>query len=309
MNEQMSKERTLTPIEEVKAKEQAYQAFMREMEMRMPKPEPQSSDYVHENAAVVKTLKAVISILPAILGIIAIAAILISADKTFTAFNVGVSNKYGAIAFALGICGVVMTELGLVYVEFAIVRERLKKGLRRRVFNFKDVVRAWRVIKGDAEPLDYSDMPDQSLVAYSRLIFGVVLAANLFGAYKATEDDADPISIGFALALGVAGAFSLRFIGAQLAHITYEIMQQDREAMKREINAVWRAEMDRRWQVFEDDLIARELHRAYIVKNKLDIDSPSPYLLQAGEGGELEPVPFSTVEWHENSQTSSRNGY
>lgn len=292
MNEQMSKERTLTPNEEVRAKEQAYQAFLREMEMRMPKQEPVTSDYVHENQSVVNALKTIISILPAILGVIAIAAILISADKTFTAFRVGVSNKWSVVMYTLGVCGVVMTELGLVYVEFAIVRERLKKGLRRRVFNFKDLTRSWRVLKGDEEPLDYGEMPDQSLVAYSRLIFGVVLSANLYGAYIATKDNADPISVGFALALGVAGAFSLRFIGAQLAHITYEIMQQDRQAMKAEIEREWREEMDRRWQVFEDELTARALHRAYVVKNDLGIDARSPYMLQAGEGGELEAVPF-----------------
>ena len=300
----MSDERlkSLTPIEEQRAREAAFLAFQRDMELRMPKADPVSADYVHENPRVIQALKWIISVLPAILGIIAISAIAISADKTFTGFRVGVTNKLPAVTFALGFCGVIMTELGLIYVEFAIVRERLKKGLQRQVFNLREIGRVLRVLRGLEAPRDYSEMPDSSLMAYSRLIFGIVLAANLYGAYKATEANADPVSVGFALALGVAGAFSLRFIGAQLAHITYEIMEQERKTHKAQLDSEWRAEMDRRWAVFEADAESRALHRAFIVKNGLALDANTPYLLQAGEDGEPELAPFEQTTLPISSQ-------
>jgi hypothetical protein len=301
MNDEQRK-KSLTLNEEVKAKEQAYEAFKRSYGIQMPKVEPVASDYVHENAGVVKALKAVISILPAILAVISFAAILISADKTFAAFSLGVNSGWHFISVALGVCGVVMTECGLIYVEFAIVRERLKKGLKRRVFNLKDIRRAVQVFIGNEQPLDYGEMPDQSLASYSRLIFVVVLAANVYGAYSATKNNADEISVFFALALGVAGAFSLRFIGAQLAHITYEIMQQERAVLMADIDRQWSNEMDRRWQAVEDEMIARAMHRLYTMKNGLAIEAGSPYMLAPGEGGELEPIPFRL----ENSQTQSR---
>ena len=283
----------LTPLEEQRAREGAFKAFAKEMHLIAPPAEPQASDYIHENQSVVNALKRVISILPAILGVIAVAAILISADKTFSGFRLGVANKGQALEHVLGICGVVMTECGLIYVEFAIVRERLKKGLARRVFNFKEVARWLRVVRGTEPPRDYSDMPDASLIAYSRLIFAVVLGANAYGAYAATVQSDNSISTAFALVMGIAGAFSLRFIGAQLAHITYEIMEQERRTLIAEFERANFETTQAQWALVAEELNRRAMHRAFVVKNELEIEAGSPYLLQAGEDGELEIAPFA----------------
>lgn len=92
------------------------------------------------------------------------------------------------------------------------------------------------------------------------------------------------------------GTFSLRFIGAQLAHLTYELVEWRNEQLKQELLETYRREMDQRWAVVEDELTRRALHRKFVTVNRLDINAPSPYLLlvSSDEGGEnLNAVPLA----------------
>lgn len=168
----------LTPYQEAEARSIAYNAFLRDMETRYPKPQPAARDLVHDNPHVVKALVGSISVMPVFLAVILVSSMVISADKTFKAFSSAAANQAHFWALVVGFLGVMMTEGSMVYVAFAATRQRLQKGLPRQVVTLPSLVRGVKVRLGLLPVPDYEAVPDQSLERFSRLIFVLVLAAN-----------------------------------------------------------------------------------------------------------------------------------
>lgn len=301
----------LTEAQKTRAEKRAYQEFLKRQELYDPPPALDETDVLHENERVVKSLTGAVALLPAILAALMLAAILISADKTMRAFHDAVANKdalWGAWAVLVAALAVVMTEGGLVFAEFAAVRERLKKGLPRRVFTLKDFVRAIKVRIGIEEPLDWNEMPDATLTFYARFVFALVLVGNFYGviiAYGGIDgfdwyalSTIQRVELVAFIAVGIAGALSLRFIGSQLAHWTYDLMEQRNAIIEREMFERWRQEQNELWQDIAPKVLAEAFHAEFVKKNNLPLDARSPYLLVAGEDDEGDPalsaIPFRT---------------
>ncbi len=309
----------LTEKEEAQAKAAAYQAFQDEMGYRFPKPQASIKDLVHENRLVSKALCAAISFMPAILGLIMASSLVISADRTFKAFSDAATSDYWLWATLIGLLGVVMTEGSLVFSEFAAVRQRLQKGLKRRVVTLptlfeglwirlgrKPSWQAGRLTWLPAQPLDYDEMPDTGLEHFARLVFLLVLVANVFtatfpilehyGTNFADMGGVELLSLAFAVFIGVCAPLTLKIVGAQMAQMSFEMYRKEQEQQQRNYDEEWRTEMDRRWQTVEEEMAQRALHRAFIVKNKLSLDAPSPYLLLTSgeEDAPVEAVPLAS---------------
>jgi hypothetical protein len=210
-----------------------------------------------------------------------------------------------------------MTDLALVVGEFALVRDMLRKGLRRQVWNLAGLVRAIKVRIGIERPLDYHEMPDQALQFYVHFLFVLVIAANVYGVMRAgnIQGPADlNFENGLFLFVGVAGALSLRFLGQQLARIVYDMAAEVRDLRERELREQWQADMLALWAQEGPAIIARALHEKYLRKNGLPLDTPaSPYLLLAGQDEEgapqitATPLAQSWMEWPNESPPNSRN--
>jgi hypothetical protein len=289
----------LTPHQEAEARNQAYSAFLKEMETRHPRPQPSTRDLVHDNPHIAKALVGSISLMPLFLAVILASAMLISADKTFRAFSGAAANPGWVWTRMVGVLGVLMAEGALVYAAFAKTRQRLQKGLPRQVMTLPSLLRGLKVRLGLAPVPDYDELPDSSLAWFSRLVFVLILAANVFTATLPLLEAAGPamtlvdwLRLGFAVFMGLVAPFALHSVGSQMAHLSFELYQEDRERLKRELEKDWQKEMDQRWEALEDELTRRALHRQYLVVNRLEGDAPSPYLLVAGEEGQVQAVPF-----------------
>ncbi len=292
----------LTPHQEAKARARAYDAYLEEMVVRHPKPEPCTRDLVHDNKHVARALTGAISLMPVFLAVICISSMVISADKTFKAFSSVAAHPGTIWASLVGALGVVLTEGSMVYVAFAATRQRLQKDLPRRVFTLPSLWRGIKVRLGLVPVPDYDEMPDTSLQWFSRMVFVLVLAANIFTATMPILESTglvltplDFIKLGFAIFMGTVAPFALHSVGAQLAQLSFDLYRQEQQRLKRELEEQWRAEMDRRWQAVEEELTRRALHRAFVVKNQLSLDAASPYLLTAGQDGEVAAVPFEPL--------------
>jgi hypothetical protein len=289
----------LTPHQEADARAQAYTAFLKEMEIRHPRPEPSTGDLVHDNPTIAKALGGSISLMPLFLAGILVSSMLISADKTFKAFSGAAANRGWFWTTLIGVLGIVMTEGAMVYVAFAKTRQRLQKGLPRQVVTLPSLVRGIKVRLGLAPVPDYDQLPDSSLAWFSRLIFVLILAANIFTATLPLLKGAGPVmtlvdwlELVFAVFMGAVAPFALHSVGSQMAHLSFELFQETTERLKRELDEQWHGEMDQRWAAVEEELTRRALHRQYLVVNRLEGDAPSPYLLVSGEEGEVQAVPF-----------------
>jgi len=290
----------LTPHQEAEARSQAYQAYIKEMETRFPKPKPSTRDLVHDNPVVIRTLVGAISIMPTFLALILISSMIISADKTYAAFSGVTANDGWFWTKTIGILGVVMTEGSMVYVAFAATRQRLQHGLERRVITLPAILQGFKVRLGLAPVPDYDQMPDTSLQRYSKLVFALVLCANVFTAAMpvletslASMTTLDLLKLGFAVFMGVVAPFALHSVGSQLAHLSYDLYRQENDRIKSELEAAWREEIDRRWAEEGEERTRMALHRKFLVENKLGLDAGSPYLLLGdGQEGDVEAVPF-----------------
>ncbi len=291
----------LTPHQEAEARSQAYQAYIKEMETRFPKPKPSTRDLVHDNPVVIRTLVGAISIMPTFLALILISSMIISADKTYAAFSGVAANEGWFWTKTIGILGVVMTEGSMVYVAFAATRQRLQHGLERRVITLPAILQGFKVRLGLAPVPDYDQMPDTSLQRYSKLVFALVLCANVFTAAMpvletslASMTTLDRLKLGFAVFMGVVAPFALHSVGSQLAHLSYDLYRQENDRIRSELEAAWREEIDRRWAEEAEERTRMALHRKFLVENKLGLDAGSPYLLLGdGQEGDVEAVPFN----------------
>ena len=188
----------------------------------------------------------------------------------------------------------------MVYVAFAATRQRLQKGLPRRVVTPPSLLRGLKVRLGLVPVPDYDELPDSSLTWFSRLIFVLILAANVFTATLPLLEATGPamtmvdwLRLGFAVFMGVVAPVALHSIGSQMAHLSFGLYQENTERLKRELDQHWQQEMNQRWAAVEDEPTRRALHRQYLVVNRLEGDAPSPYLLASGEEeGDLQAVPF-----------------
>ncbi len=310
----------LTPLEKTREEERAYQAWLARIRIYKPPPEPGKSDLISDNRKVMDWLIAAVGWLPLILAIVGIAAAVVSMDKTAAAFEASVAHKdglWGLWAYTVALCAVVMVDLALVVAEFALVRDMLRKGLKRQVWNLRGVWRAIRVRLGIEDPLDYHEMPDSSLQFYANFLNVLVIAANVYAVTR-TGNINSPGDItwesGLLIFTGIAGALSLRFIGRQLSHIVYDLAAEKRELQKQEMQEKWRQDLMQMWEVDGPRIVAEALHSRYLQKNKLPEGSGSPYLLLAGEDEEGEPsvqaLPLPT-SWKPSpgpSPTGSPNG-
>ena len=290
----------LTPHQEAEARSQAYQAYIKEMETRFPKPKPSTRDLVHDNPVVIRTLVGAISIMPTFLALILISSMIISADKTYAAFSGVAANDGWFWTKTIGILGVVMTEGSMVYVAFAATRQRLQHGLERRVITLPAILQGFKVRLGLAPVPDYDQMPDTSLQRYSKLVFALVLCANVFTAAMpvletslASMTTLDLLKLGFAVFMGVVAPFALHSVGSQLAHLSYDLYRQENDRIRSELEAAWREDIDRRWAEEAEERTRWALHRKFLVENKLGLEAGSPYLLLGnGQEGDVEAVPF-----------------
>lgn len=290
----------LTPHQEAEARGPAYQAYLKEMETRFPKPKPAMRDLVHDNPVINKALVRAISTMPAFLMLILVSSMIISADKTYAAFSGVAANDGWFWTQTIGILGVVMTEGSMVYVAFAATRQRLQHGLERRVITLPAILQGFKVRLGLAPVPDYDQMPDTSLQRYSKLVFALVLCANVFTAAMPVLETSlasmamlDLLKLGFAVFMGVVAPFALHSVGSQLAHLSYDLYRQENDRIKSELEAAWRAEIDRRWTEEAEERTRWALHRKFLVENKLALDAGSPYLLLGnGQEGAVETVPF-----------------
>lgn len=255
---------------------------------------------VHENRRVMQVLTDAVSVLPAILGVVMLASIVVSLDKTAAAFHAAVANKdalWGAWAAVVAIAGVVMADAALVVAEFALVRDQLKKALPRQVWTVKSLVRSVKVRLGMTEPLNYHQMQDPTLKFYSQFVFWLVIAANVYAVTRAGNvhslGDVN-FETGLLLFVGIAGALSLRFIGQQLAHTVYELVAERKRVEAHDLYDAWRQEMNALWEAEGPRLVQEALHERFIRKNKLPPGVPSPYVLMASEeDGALDAVPLA----------------
>ncbi len=318
----------LTPNEKQRAEQEAYQAWLARMATYSPPPEPDTTDLVHESAWVVRAMTGAVAMLPVLLALIGLAAVTISSDKTMYAFSQSVANKnslWGAWAVFVAFMAVLMVEGGLIFSEFGAVRDNLKKGLKRRVWTVASLKRAWNVRLGKEEPLDYSEMPDSTLKTYSRFMFILVLMANTYGVLHAYTGDGKTLTnlagteyleLVMFMFVGIAGAISLRLIGAQLAHMVYDLMSHRRAEEAHELREEWRESLMSMWVEDGGKIIAEALHQKFLIKNCLDPGAQSPYLLTAGldENGELELQTTPLVTSYQSSGqlwppvSANRNG-
>jgi len=290
----------LTPHQEAEARGQAYKAYLKEMETRHPKPKPAIRDLVHDNPVINKALVRAIATMPAFLMLILVSSMVISADKTYAAFSGVAANDGWFWTQTIGILGVVMTEGSMVYVAFAATRQRLQHGLERRVITLPAILQGFKVRLGLAPVPDYDQMPDTSLQRYSKLVFALVLCSNVFTAAMpvletslASMATLDLLKLGFAVFMGVVAPFALHSVGSQLAHLSYDLYRQENDRIKSELEAAWRAEIDRRWTEEAEERTRWALHRKFLVENKLALDAGSPYLLLGnGQEGDVETVHF-----------------
>ena len=306
----------LTPLEETRTEERAYKAWLEKQGIYNPPPEPRTSDLVSDNRKVMDILVAAVGWLPLILAIVGIAAVVVSADKTSAAFEASVAHKdglWGAWAYIVALSAVVMVDLAMVVAEFALVRDMLRKGLKRQVWNLASAWRSVKVRLGTARPLDYNEMPDGSLQFYSNFLFVLIVAANVYAVTKTgsiTRPSDITFETGLLLFTGVAGALSLKFLGKQLSHIVYDMAAERREMQRLEMFESWRHDMQRMWETDGPEIVAQALHGAFVKKNRLAPGEQSPYLLMAGEDEEGKPeiqaTPFQT-SWTA-SLTPSENG-
>lgn len=304
-------QKQLTQNEQIKAEQAAYDAFQKRQELYSPPPQPNTGDLIRENPRVMSMLVKAVGYLPLLLVIVGVAAAVVSMDKTASAFEASVAHPNGlggAWLYIVALSGVVMADLALVLAEFAMVRDMLRKGLHRNVFNIKDFNRAIRVRLGLETPLDYGQMPDQTLVIYSRFLFLLILAGNIFavtrtGNIKGIGDLT--FSNCLLLLTGIAGALSLKFLGRQLSHIVYELAQERAEIQRQAMFEEWQDSLVSLWQTEGPQMINAALHQAFLKKNKLPLEAGSPYLLSAGEDG-LELFPFQSSQ--NQSLVQSKNG-
>jgi hypothetical protein len=299
----------LTPNERAREEQRAYTAWLRQQQIYNPPPEPTVTDLVSDNRKVMNILVAAVGWLPLILALVGLAAAIVSMDKTAAAFEASVAHKnglFGAWVYIVALAAVVMTDLALVVGEFALVRDMLRKGLRRQVWTVAGAWRSLQVRLGTRPPLDYHEMPDQSLQFYVKFLFALIIAANVYAVAKVGNiDSLDDLDFenGLLMFTGIAGALSLRFLGRQLSHIVYDLAAEQRELQKREMYDDWRLLMLDLWEQEKPRLLAQAWHEKFLRKNKLPLDADSPYLLGVGEDGELEMVPFepSLMPWqHRN---------
>jgi hypothetical protein len=143
-------------------------------------------------------------------------------------------------------------------------------------------------------------MPNTNLERFSTMVFILVLAANIFvavtpllqanGTSWTAMTDLARINLLFAVFMGVVAPFGLKFVGSQLAELSYELFAQQRNEMEQELHERWRRELLDLWAEDGGKIIAEALHQKFLIKNHLDPGAQSPYLLTAGldENGELE---------------------
>ncbi len=314
----------LTPLEKTREEERAYQAWLAQRKIYKPPPEPSSRDIVHDNPYITRALTWAVSVIPALLALIMLTAVFISADRTFAAFQGAAAHQATLWASFIGLLGVVFTEGSLVMAEFASVRSRLQRNTPRQVWTLPRFFRGIAVRLGLKEPLDYNEMPDTNLERFASMVFVLVLAANVFvatmpmletnGTSWAAMTDLARIKLGFAIFMGVVAPFGLKFVGAQLAQLSYSLYEQQRAEMRQEMQERWRQDLMQVWEVDGPRIVAEALHSRYLQKNKLPEGSRSPYLLVAGEDEEGEPsvqalpLPMPWKPSPGRSPTGSPNG-
>lgn len=298
--------KNLTPLEQTRAEQKAYDAWLERQAIYAPPPEPDTRDLVHSNPAVSRALTWAVSLIPGLLAVIVITAIFISADRTFTAFSNAAAHDATLWAAFIGLLGVIFTEGSLVITEFAAVRSRLQRNLPRQVWTLPKMLRGIGVRLGLEKPLDFDEMPNTNLERFAAMTFVLVLAANVFvaatpllqenGTSWAAMTDLAKIQLGFAVFMGVVAPFGLRFVGSYLAELSFELFAQQREEMRNKMQEQWRMDMQRIWQDDGPRIVAEALHSKWLAKNNLPPGAESPYLLMAGtdEEGEasIQAVPF-----------------
>lgn len=299
----------LSQGEKVQVEARAYKAFLAQAEIYNPPPTPDGTDLIHENRRVMNVLTNLVGWLPALFAFVLAGATIVSLDKTAAAFEASVAHKdglFGAWTYIVAIAAIVMCDVALVISEFAAVRDTLSKNLRREVFTLKRVMRGWRVFVGKEQPRDWHEMPDPTLAFYSKFLFWLVIAANVYAVTR-TANINSLSDIGFEefllLFTGVAGALSLRLVGRQVAHIVYELAKKRENLEAREMREEWRQEMTDLWREQGPHIIAEAMHQKFLSKNHLPLDAGSPYLLMAGENEGGEPT-VSAVPLAQSPQNS-----
>jgi hypothetical protein len=295
----------LTPNEQARAERLAWEGWQERQKIYNPPPTADGGDIIHEHRRVMQVLTDLVGWLPALLGLVMLAAIVVSLDKTASAFEASVAHKdglWGAWTYIVAGAAVIMSDAALVVAEFALVRDQLAKGLHREVFTLRSLARGWRVFLGKEPPRDWHEMADATLKFYAKLLFWLVVSANVFAVTHAGNiDGLEDLTFenGLLMFTGVAGALSLRFIGRQVAHITYELARKRELLDNRDLLEAWTEEMKALWTQpgVGDVLVRQALHQAFIKKNKLRPGATSPYLLGASETAEgeatLVAVPLS----------------
>lgn len=321
MDNQSRPLKQLTPNERVNAEKKAYEAFLRQAAIYNPEPEPDSRDIVHDNPFIARALVWAVSVIPGILAVILASAIFISADRTFTAFSEASAHNGTIWASFIGLLGVVFTEFSLVFVEFASVRSRLQRNLPRQVWTLPKFLRGIGVRLGLREPLDYNAMPDTNLERFASMVFILVLAANIFvgvmplletnGTSWAAMTDLARMKLVFAIFMGIVAPVGLRFVGGQLASLSYSLYDQQRAELRQALHEDWRKEMTSLWEDQAPRIIAEALHARFCQKNALPIGTESPYLLVTGDGeegdaAEVHLVPLASSQAN-SARPSSRN--
>lgn len=318
----------LTPKEKAQVIARTYEAFREETSVFVPPPDVSGADLIHENKKIVNVLMGIISIMPIFLAIIMASAVLISADKTFSAFQHGSANQIGMWPMVIGLCGVLLAEGSLIYVAFAKRRERLMANKSRQVFTVPSLFRAIKVRLGFAKPLNWDEIGDTSLTHFSRMIFALVLTGNVFTSImplliqyeingRIQLDFVGQMALGFGLFLGAVAPFALHLVGEQLADMSYRYYTIERNKLKAELMKDWDRYVQDRWHVEADERLRKALHNAFVSKNKLALSDESPYLLGAGSEGDLVAVPLAMSQTSSqtdslidyNPSTKSGNGY
>ena len=306
--------KNLTPHEQARTEKNAYQGWLQRVSIYNPAPTPDSGDLINENRRVMEVLTNLIGYLPVLMGIVLAGAIIVSVDKTAKAFEASVAHQdglWGIWMWVVVVAAIIMVDGALVVTEFALVRDMLSKGLKRQVFTIKSMTRRVRVFMGTEEPLDYHQMPDQTLAFYSKFLFWLIVAANVYGVTKASGINGLgdlTFENGLLLFTGVAGALSLRMVGRQVAHIVYELAKKRQDVETHEMREEWRKEVTQAWIDEGPRLIAQALHDSFLRKNKLSVDASvrSPYLLLAGENENGEAA-VDAVPFVRSSEPSSMN--
>ncbi len=277
----------LTLNEQARAERAAWDAWQEREKIYNPPPTTDGSDLVHENRRVMKVLTDLVGWLPALLGVVMLASIVVSLDKTASAFEASVAHKdglWGAWSYIVAGSAVIMADAALVIAEFALVRDQLAKGLHREVFTLKSITRSWRVFVGKEPPLDWHEMADPALKFYAKFLFWLVVSASIFAViHTGSIDGLDDLTFenGLLMFTGIAGALSLRFIGRQVAHQVYELARKREALENRDLVAQWTEQLKAAWAQpgVGDVLVKQALHQAFLKKNRLPPGAGSPYLL------------------------------